>query len=764
MELIITEKPSSMRKIAAAIADGKPESHKKYGVQYFTLTRNGNDITVVSAVGHLYTVAEKNKGGGWTYPVFDIEWIASADANKNAKYTRKYLKTIKSLAKKADTVTIATDFDIEGEVIGYSILNYACKKEDGHRMKYSTVTVDELRDSYDNKMPSIAWPQAMAGKTRHELDWYYGINLSRALTLSVKAAGGFKILSSGRVQTPALKLLADKEKEIQAFEPDPYWQLEITTPELTAMHKTNKFWKKEEAEQAQNNTTKKALVQDINTREYTQKAPNPFDLTSLQTEAYKSFGMSPKETLSRAQDLYSAGYISYPRTSSQQLPKSIEYKKLLEALKKQSTYKALSEKLLKKKTLKPNNGKKTDPAHPAIYPTGNKPKTKDERTKKVYDLVVRRFLATFAEDAKRETMKITLESGEETYTTSGTRTTYPGWHEYYQPHLKQKEEELPALTQGDELTIKKLELLEKETQPPRRYTPSSIIKELEKRGLGTKATRADIVENLFDRGYVHEKSIEVNEIGLRTINTIEKYVPEIVDEKLTTQIEEEMEQIRQGEAKPEQVLAHAKEHLEEVLDKFKKHEKAIGEELLTAERETQDERTLVGKNPAGEGILQIRKSRYGQFIGSTAYPEDKTTYSLPRGTYNEPAHKKCPWCKYPLVYSKRKKRGKQLHCFNPDCKSKQLTLEGQKRADEIDNNEIPSPDGKGNLVVRRGSYGTFVGSSAYPKSRYTENLETIWDEEKDQRKQGEDIDVQELLKIKEQEDKKKEAAEDKKED
>ena len=759
MELIITEKPSSMRKIAAAIADGKPESHKKYGVQYFTLTRNGNDITVVSAVGHLYTVAEKNKGGGWKYPVFDIEWIPSADASKGAAYTRKYLKTIKSLAKKADTVTIATDFDIEGEVIGYSILNYACNKQDGNRMKYSTVTVDELKESYDNKMTSIAWPQAMAGKTRHELDWYYGINLSRALTLSVKAAGGFKILSSGRVQTPALKLLADKEKEIKAFKPDPYWQLELTTPELTAMHEQDRFWKQEEAQQAQKNTTKKASVKEISTREYTQKSPNPFDLTSLQTEAYRSFGMSPKETLSRAQDLYSAGYISYPRTSSQQLPKSVGYKKILSALQKISPYKQLADKLLKKKTLKPNNGKKSDPAHPAIYPTGNQPKTKQERTKKVYDLIVRRFLATFAEDAKRETMKITLKSGEETYNTSGTRTTYAGWHEYYGEHTKQKEEELPALKEGDELTIKKLELLEKETQPPRRYTPSSIIKELEKRGLGTKATRADIVENLFDRGYVHEKSIQVNEIGLRTITTIEKYVPEIVDEKLTKSIEEEMEQIRQGEAKPEEVLQTAKKHLEEVLKKFKKHEQDIGKELLAAERETQDSRSLVGRKPDGEGFLLIKKSRYGQFIGSSNYPEDKTTFSLPKGAYNEPAHKKCPWCKYPLVHTKRKRRGKQLHCFNPECESKELTPEGQKRADEIDNNEIPSPDGEGNLVVRRGSYGTFVGSSAYPKSRYTENLETIWDSEKDKRDQGEDIDSQELLEAKEQADKKKEAAE-----
>lgn len=759
MELIITEKPSSMRKIAAAIADGKPDSHKKYGVQYFTLTRNGQEITVVSAVGHLYTVAEKNKDG-WKYPVFDIEWVPSADANKDAKYTRKYLKCITSLAKKADEITIATDFDIEGEVIGYTILAYACKKEDGNRMKYSTVTTEELQASYDNKMKSIAWPQAMAGKVRHELDWYYGINLSRALTLSVKAAGSFKILSSGRVQTPALKILADKEKEIQAFEPDPYWEIELTTPQLEAKHHNGRFWKHEEAQQAHDNTTDEATVSSIDTRKYTQKPPEPFDLTTLQTEAYRSFSMSPKEALSRAQDLYSAGYISYPRTSSQQLPKSIGYDKILKALRDQKAYKKLADQLLDKKTLKPNNGKKKDPAHPAIYPTGNTPKKLNDRTRKVYDLVVRRFMATFGKKATRETMTISLESGGERYDTKGTRTVEPGWHEYYGSHVKQKETELPKMKEGQTLTVKKCELLEKETQPPRRYTPSSIIKELEKKGLGTKATRADIVENLFNRGYVHEKSIEVNELGMRTIQTLETYVPEIIDDALTKEIEEEMEQIRHDEVKPEDVLEHAKEHLTEVLEKFKKHEKEIGAELLEAQQETRDAQTVVGRSPKEEeGFFQIKKSRYGQFIGTTTYPDNKTTYSLPKGAYHEPAHKICPWCEYPLVYTKRKRRGKQLHCFNPECESKQLTAEGEKRAQEVKNKEIPDPDGKGHLVVRSGAYGTFIGSSAYPKSRYTENLETVWDANKDKAKDAEEIDPAELIQAKEAADEKKAAAE-----
>lgn len=721
MELIITEKPSSAKKIAESIADNKPVQKKKHSVTYYEITVNKQPVTVAGAVGHLFTVAEKEKKG-WTYPVFDVEWVPSHEKDKGAVYTKKYLTVIKQLAKKADKITIATDFDIEGEVIGYTILKYACNKDDGERMKYSTVTKKDLQASYKNKMPTLAWGQAHAGVTRHELDWYYGINLSRALTLAVKTTGGFKILSSGRVQTPALKILAEREKEIQAFVPEPYWQLELHTPELVAMHTEDKFWKEQEALNAQQAVTKTADITDINTREFSQAPPHPFDLTSLQTESYRSFRMSPKETLQHAQDLYSAGYISYPRTSSQQLPKEIGYTDVLKELKKQTTYAALAETLLQKKTLTPNNGKKKDPAHPAIYPTGAKPSKMRDRAKNVYDIIVRRFLATFAEPAKRETMKITLESGNETFATSGTRTTYPGWHEYYGPHVRLKEEELPALTQGQTLSVEKTELLAKETQPPKRYTPSSIIKELEKRGLGTKATRADIIENLFSRGYVHEDSIQVSELGMHTIKTLETYVPEIIDEQLTTQIEADLEGIREEKKQPQEVLDTAKTHLTQVLENFKKHEKEIGQELLAAQRDTQDARTVLG--PCGkcdDGELQIRKGRFGLFVGCTNYPNCKNTYALPRGAQIKPSGETCEECGTPSVLAKRKKSGWQKLCINKDCKSKGLSAEAEKRKVAVEKGEDCPKCGKP-LTVRSSAYGEFIGCTGYPKCRHTEQL------------------------------------------
>ncbi|MBT4538685.1 DNA topoisomerase I, partial [Candidatus Woesearchaeota archaeon] len=225
VELIITEKPSSARKVAAALADTKPVAKKFKSVPYFELKHKDKEIIVTSAVGHLYGLVEINKNG-WTYPVFNIDWAPSY-LNSKQDYGKDYIAAIEKLTKKADEFTIACDYDVEGEVIGLNVVRFACKKKDANRMKFSTLTKGDLVKSYETKMHHLDWGQAYAGETRHKLDWFYGINLSRALTASVKAAGSFKVMSAGRVQGPALKLLVDKEKEIQAFVPEPFWEISL---------------------------------------------------------------------------------------------------------------------------------------------------------------------------------------------------------------------------------------------------------------------------------------------------------------------------------------------------------------------------------------------------------------------------------------------------------------------------------------------------------------------------------------------------------
>jgi DNA topoisomerase I len=731
VELIICEKPNAAKKIADALADGKPIKNSINKVPYYEVTHGNTDILVGCAVGHLYGLKQKQKKV--TLPIFDIEWIPTSDINKSSAFSKKYLNVLKKLSKKADSFTVATDYDIEGEVIGLNVVRFVCKQKDAKRMKFSTLTKEELVKSYENAQDHLDWGQANAGETRHMLDWFYGINISRALTKAVSTTGGFKLMSTGRVQGPSLKLVVDKEKEIKAFVPDPYWMVsfngEINKGAVEGWHEKDKIFDKKEVDKIFENVkgSKEGKVKDIVTKKFNQTPPNPFDLTSLQIEAHKCLRVSPKRTLEIAQELYTGGYISYPRTSSQQLPPSIGYKKILNGLGKSTLYKEGVTFLLKKKSLVPNNGKKVDPAHPAIYPTGIVPKLEDQKMK-LYDLIARRFLATFGDMAVRQTIQAKIDIKEEIFIVKGTTTVEQGWHILYGPYAKFKEEELPSMEIGDNVLINKLIKHDKETTPPKRYTESSIIKELEKRNLGTKATRASIIDTLFQRGYIDGKAILATELGIRTSDTLTKYCERVVDEALTRHFEEEMDQIREGKKKKEEVIEESKKIVSDIINTFKKKEKSIGKELLAANRETINVMTHIGKCPkCKEGSLSIRKGRFGKFIACDKYPDCKTIFGIPQGLV-KPTKNICETCNLPKVLIIKKRKRPQEVCINSKCSAKMEghTKEQLKEMDDIESGKLEKKCPKcadGNLVVRKSIYGAFLGCNGYPKCRHTEKYE-----------------------------------------
>lgn len=724
-ELIIAEKPNAAQKLAQALADGKAIKENINGVPYYLVTHGNKDIIVGCAVGHLFSVAEKEKHSYDVFPVFDVEWKPTAEVQKGAEFSKKYLNTLKKLCKKAKEFTVACDYDIEGEVIGLNIIRYVCKQKDASRMKFSTLTKDELVDAYEKKSKNLDWGQANAGETRHILDFYYGINLSRALMHAIKKAGKFKVLSIGRVQGPALKIIVDREKEIQKFVPEPFWQISLKgnlkESEIEAWHKADKFWNKEEAEKVMNTVheTKKGKIENIKKKQFNQAPPVPFDLTALQLEAYRCFKINPKETLEHAQELYSNGHISYPRTSSQKLPESIGYKKILGMLAKIKKYSELANKVLQTK-LKPNEGKKSDPAHPAIYPTGIIYSGDNARRAKIYDLIVKRFFAVFAEPAKRETVVFDINVNSEIFIVKGTRTIEKGWHIFYDPYVKFEEVELPAAEEGDIVDIEKIELHDKETSPPKRFTPSSIIKQLEKQGLGTKATRAAIVDTLFQRGYCQGNPIEATELGIQTVDILDKYSPEIMDAELTRQFEEEMEMIRKKEATPEQVLEKAKDVISRIIKNFKDKEADIGKELDEAQAEAIKKAITIGKCPNCDGDLVIRKGKFGRFVACNNYPECKTTYNIPKTGIVKPTEELCEKCGMPIIEVKMPKRGPQKFCINPECETRkneqELDPDGKEKHYPEEGMQCPNCK-KGKMVLRKSFYGHFLGCDNYPKCK-----------------------------------------------
>jgi DNA topoisomerase I len=682
-ELIITEKPQAAGKIANAL--GKAVQKIAGKISYYEVERNGKQIVVACAVGHLFTL--KQNSAGTQVPTFDISWVPNYLARKK-DFTKRYYDTILQLAKKAGSITVATDFDIEGEVIGMNVVRFICGQKDAERMKFSTLTKDELNRSYDNKLPTLEWGHAIAGETRHYLDWFYGINLSRALMNAVKTTGKFKIMSIGRVQGPALKLIVDKEKEIQAFESEPYWQVFITVDDgknkLELKHIKDLFDKND----LEKFNDLKGKTAEAKTKKSEQRLPPnpPFNLTNLQTEAYKFHGITPSNTLRAAQSLYLAGLISYPRTSSQKLPKEIGYDKILKEMSKKFGV----EEFITKKT--PIEGKKTDPAHPSIYPTGTLGILSGDE-EKIFNLIVKRFLALFCDDAIIDRKRITAEADKLVFSTNGSQIRKKGWMGIYPSKLK--ETEVPDMEGEVKIIDQKIE--EKETQPPKRFSQASIISELEKRNLGTKATRSSILETLYNRGYVKDKSIEATSLGISLINTLEKYSPIIADEKLTRDFEKEMESITEAKKdfvkKEEKIIAKAKITITGIAKDFEKNENKIGKELVQANDKIIAQQKIENKlnqcPKCGKGNLAITYSKKTRrhFVACDAYPECKTTYSLPPNGVIKKTDKLCEQCGFPLMMRLSKGRKPWIFCFNTECPTNKERMEEYRKKQEEENNQ-----------------------------------------------------------------------------
>ncbi|MBI4181597.1 MAG: DNA topoisomerase I [Candidatus Aenigmarchaeota archaeon] len=631
--LIIAEKPSSAQKIAEALAEGGPRLRKGGGVAYYEITRGGEELIVAPAVGHLFALDQKEKGKKWTYPVYDLAWKPAYEIRGN-EWSKKYFLNLQRLAKQAEVFVSACDYDIEGSTIAFNIISLICKAKDGKRMKFSTLTKSDLIKAWEEASPHLDFGQIEAGLARHTLDFLWGINTSRALTGALKRAGNFKVLSTGRVQGPTLEILARRQQAIEAFQPEPYWELHlhgrVPGGAFLAEHAHGRFLEKPQAAAVhQKCSGKPGTVKTVERKQYQQKPPVPFDLTTLQREAYKHFGSSPKQTLDTAQALYERALISYPRTASQKLPPTIGYRSIVEQLGEQRDYRLLCAQLLSGE-LKPSEGPKADPAHPAIFPTGAAPEALNDYQKRLYDLIVRRFLAVFAAPAVRERLSATIDVAGESFVAEGYRTVDPQWMAYYGRFAAFKELLLPALAEGQKVANDGIDLLDKETQPPSRYTQATLLKEMEELGLGTKATRAGIMQTLYDRGYITDESIVVTTLGLAVITALEKYCPDIISVELTRTFDQEMEAIQEEQKQREEVVAEAKATLERILGPFKEQELAIGKELQVALQDALRQEATIGPCTCG-GTLLKRRSRFGKrFVGCSAYPKCTQTFSLPQ--------------------------------------------------------------------------------------------------------------------------------------
>ncbi|HWQ63845.1 MAG TPA: DNA topoisomerase I [Methanospirillum sp.] len=623
MHLIIAEKNIVANRIAQILAGKEKISQKKEGgVNLYQF----GDIATIGLRGHVVEIDFVEGYTNWRSETHPPRSLIDAGVLKRPTEPA-IVKLVQKLSKKADRVTIATDFDTEGELIGkeaFELVRAVNQKVKVDRARFSAITPEEINHAFSNAS-DIDFDLAAAGEARQIVDLLWGASLTRFISLAARR-GGTNILSVGRVQSPTLAMIVDREREIESFIPEPYWELSLDTEKngeaFSARHINGKFTDKEQADAAYAATKKPLKVTDVKEGTRADKAPTPFDTTGFIVAAAR-LGLSAANAMRIAEDLYMNGYISYPRTDNTIYPPSLNLESILDTLSK-TQFKKEVEWVRKNRRKTPTQGKKSSTDHPPIHPAGVATPEQLGENWKVYELVVRRFLATLSPDAEWMTMKINLTASKEGYTSTGSRLKEAGWRTVY-TYSDAKDSILPVVKPGEELPIKDVNLEEKQTQPPPRYSQSKLIQVMEELGLGTKSTRHEVIQKLVGRKYIEGNPLRPTLVGRAVTESLEGHASEITRPEMTSTLESAMEDIKVKKQSRDLVVTDSRVMLHKVFDALEPNSELIGREIM----DQTDEELTIGPCPICGKDLRIRRKGVSQFIGCTGYPDCTFNISLP---------------------------------------------------------------------------------------------------------------------------------------
>ena len=582
MIVCIAEKPS----VAKDIADVLGARTRREGFI------EGNGYQVTWTFGHLCMLKEPQdyspQWRSWSLanlpmlpPRFGIKLIGD-------KGIEKQFKIIEELMQKADEIINCGDAGQEGELIQRWVMQKAGAKCPVKRLWISSLTEDAIREGFAHLQDESAFVSLyQAGLCRAIGDWILGMNATRLYTL--KYARNRQILSISRVQTPTLALIVKRQREIDDFKPEPYWELKTVYRETTFSASKGRFDKKEEAQKALEAITGVPFtVTDITTKRGEEQPPRLYDLTSLQVDGNKKFGFSAEETLQTIQSLYEKKVTTYPRVDTTFLSDDI-YPKCPGILKGLRDYEALASPLLAKPLAKSkkvfDNSKVTD--HHAIIPTGVYPQGLTEREKKIYDLIARHFIAVFYPQCKFATTTVNGEAGKVEFKVNGKQILEPGWRVVFSrdedkndESSNDEEKSLPLFTRG-ESGPHQPQLSEKMTQPPKPYTEATLLRAMEtagklvedeelrdlmkENGIGRPSTRAAIIETLYKRNYVRKerKNLYPNETGMQLISLIHEEL--LKSAELTGQWEKKLREIESRKYDAATFLGELKEMVSQIV-------------------------------------------------------------------------------------------------------------------------------------------------------------------------------------------------------
>ncbi|GAA9787462.1 type I DNA topoisomerase [Helicobacter pylori] len=638
---------------------------------------------------------------------------------------KELVKQIIELSKKASTTYIATDEDREGEAIGYHV---ACliggKLESYPRIVFHEITQNAILNAL--KTPrQIDMSKVNAQQARRFLDRIVGFKLSSLISSKIT-----KGLSAGRVQSAALKLVIDREREIKAFKPLTYFTLDAYfEPHLEAQlisYKGNKLKAQElidekKAQEIKNELEKESYtISSIVKKSKKSPTPPPFMTSTLQQSASSLLGFSPTKTMSIAQKLYEGvatpqgvmGVITYMRTDSLNIAKEA-----LEEARNKILKDYGKDYLPPKAKVYSSKNKNAQEAHEAIRPTSIilEPNALKDYLKpeelKLYTLIYKRFLASQMQDALFESQSVVVACEKGEFKASGRKLLFDGYYKILGNDDKDKL--LPNLKENDPIKLEKLESNAHVTEPPARYSEASLIKVLESLGIGRPSTYAPTISLLQNRDYikVEKKQISALESAFKVIEILEKHFEEIVDSKFSASLEEELDNIAQNKADYQQVL---KDFYYPFMDKIEAGKKNIISQKV-------HEKT--GQScPKCGGELVKKNSRYGEFVACNNYPKCK--YIKQTENANDGAKQEsCEKCGGEMV-QKFSRNGAFLACNNyPECKNTK-SLKNTPNANEIIEG-VKCPECGGDIALKRSKKGSFYGCNNYPKCRFLSNHKPI---------------------------------------
>lgn len=673
MKLIVTEKNNTARRVSQILAHGgKVETKKSYKVPIYVFSDTQGEVRCIGLKGHILKVDFPPKYNSWQA----VKPEALIDAQIIKTPTQKLIiKALKKEAKEASEVVVATDFDREGELIGVDAVNLVREVNPETKVKrarFSSLTPAEIEESFAN-LEEIYINLAQAGEARQDIDLIWGATLTRFLSLATGRLWK-QFLSVGRVQSPTLCLIAAKERERQAFKSRPYWQIKALfryqEEEFIAVHRQERFWDKMEAEKIFTSLSQEGLVTEVKRDQRSLRPPSPFNTTSFLAAA-TGVRFSTAAAMRIAENLYMEGLVSYPRVDNTVYPPSLSLREILQKLQESPELGHSAGEILAQEKTVPTRGKKKATDHPPIHPTAAASKeTLGARNWRIYELIVRRFMATLAPSASVEGTRIDIEAGGQPFLVKGSRTVKEGWLRYY-PYGRRKDEELPLLEKGAKLELVEPILEEKQTQPPSRYSQGRLIQRMEQLGLGTKSTRHEIIKSLYDRGYAHGEPIIPTEMGLAVAGALAKYAEEISSPQMTAELEKDMDSIAVGQALRQKVVDRSRGMLAGVMLNLKQKKEEVRNQIHEGIREGR----AVGRCPNCGGDLRViraKKSRK-RFIGCSGYPDCRTAYPLPQYGEIVPLKDECQVCKLPKI--KVLSRKPWVLCINPDCPSKKASKE-----------------------------------------------------------------------------------------